>query len=343
MQEITEEEAKEYETPSIKERYVLAAGREVPLDYFLYCCLEEERTRKDLESSGDGWERLQGLSKDHTPKEVLKGSLADQVRECAKWYATNAPQLTDHEPLDYERHAAVVPRFVAMIEDLDLLIRARGNGHVPCRPLLGNKPDQMWLMVDEVIDTTFPGYSHLMLEFLQWAFGEESRVEYDPGSLPPVGRYAAMLRARNKKRVPRNHKKPSPQQSGGRRHQGSASGVPRRRDEQSPNRNSNPKRSNQSHENRAPRPQQQSENLDAPTMKELERGMDVLKQDTGLEHYTLKPQNSFVRRLQHKKIVSAGFGSASVGTGQTRSVRIVRKKLRGQNKNTDTKPKETSE
>ena len=40
---------------------------------------------------------------------------------------------------------------------------------------------------------------------------------------------------------------------------------------------------------------------------------------------TLKPTNSFYRRLQHQKIVDAGYESNSVGEGPDRAVQISRK------------------
>jgi len=52
--------------------------------------------------------------------------------------------------------------------------------------------------------------------------------------------------------------------------------------------------------------------------------MKKFAQDSKLKVITLEPQNSFVRRLQHKKIVDSGFISNSVGEGPSRSVQMKR-------------------
>jgi len=40
---------------------------------------------------------------------------------------------------------------------------------------------------------------------------------------------------------------------------------------------------------------------------------------------TLKPTNSFYRRIQHQQIVESGYHSFSVGEGPDRAVKVARK------------------
>ena len=60
-------------------------------------------------------------------------------------------------------------------------------------------------------------------------------------------------------------------------------------------------------------------------LAEVDRAIETLRADTSLDEVTLKPQNSFYRRVQHQKIVDAGFFSNSVGEGPERAVKVGRK------------------
>lgn len=65
---------------------------------------------------------------------------------------------------------------------------------------------------------------------------------------------------------------------------------------------------------------------EALALEEVEAMLQQFKQDESLKSHTFAPQNSFIRRLQHKKIVDAGFVSNSVGEGNDRAVCIAREK-----------------
>ena len=55
------------------------------------------------------------------------------------------------------------------------------------------------------------------------------------------------------------------------------------------------------------------------------QGLEQMNNDKNLQTITLDPQNSYVRRIQHKEIVERGFLSVSVGEGNSRAVQIQRK------------------
>jgi len=58
---------------------------------------------------------------------------------------------------------------------------------------------------------------------------------------------------------------------------------------------------------------------------EVEEALAKLRDDSGVQAVKLKPTNSFYRRIQHQKIVDAGFESSSVGEGADRAVQVTRK------------------
>ena len=64
---------------------------------------------------------------------------------------------------------------------------------------------------------------------------------------------------------------------------------------------------------------------DSAALAEVTDATNSLSQDSSSDGVTLKPQNSFVRRKQHKLAVELGFQSESVGEGQARCVKITRK------------------
>jgi hypothetical protein len=49
-----------------------------------------------------------------------------------------------------------------------------------------------------------------------------------------------------------------------------------------------------------------------------------LKDNANLGDITLQPQNSFLRRIQHKEVIKLGYISESVGEGHDRAVKIMR-------------------
>lgn len=64
-------------------------------------------------------------------------------------------------------------------------------------------------------------------------------------------------------------------------------------------------------------------NSDA-ALAEVDQAIRTLESQPSLNEVRLTPQNSFYRRIQHQKIVDAGFVSQSVGEGPSRAVTISR-------------------
>ena len=163
-----------------------------------------------------------------------------------------------------------------------------------------------------------------MFSYFQWITKDAKQVSYNLATLPPVGRFAAILQRfkrkieqakglgfRNKRDAGRGHSGPKGSFKG--RH---GTGPSRR-----PGRSSEPA-------SRGPRSGQQGAKNDREkaAMNDIEQCVKKLKKVKHLKEMLLKPQNSFIRRQQHKKIKSLGFYSESVGEGAQRAVKILRKK-----------------
>lgn len=57
---------------------------------------------------------------------------------------------------------------------------------------------------------------------------------------------------------------------------------------------------------------------------EVDKAVLALKKHSSMTEFRLRPQNSFIRRLQHKKVNALGFQSHSVGDDDDRAVLITR-------------------
>ena len=71
-----------------------------------------------------------------------------------------------------------------------------------------------------------------------------------------------------------------------------------------------------------------SEDNEKKAIKEVYEAIDKLREDPKITSLTLKPQNSFIRRIQHKKVHNKpGFSSKSTGIKPNRSLKITRDTL----------------
>ena len=63
----------------------------------------------------------------------------------------------------------------------------------------------------------------------------------------------------------------------------------------------------------------------AASLKQVEEAIETLKSSRELHEVALHPVNSYLRHMQHERIVELGFGSESRGEGKDRAVVILRK------------------
>jgi hypothetical protein len=341
----------------VKKNIFDAKGKEVNLDYFLYSCFEQEQTRKAISAGSTAGQWVEIYK-----HEVAEGDLEDLIRDLCSWYSVQSPEMSSSGVLDHGMAAEVVPTFVRLIHDLIEVYKVKTSTEkAPDRCGEDGKQDKFWVTVDEEISKKFFRHAPQMLAYLDWRFGPGSSEVIDLASMPPVGRHARLLlRGRIKKKGPMRDKKPSsaggrppqraqangngggqnrneggrperngggqnrneggrPERSGGGQNRNEG-GRPERKPDDS--RFSGPKKDHQSRGDK--RPSAQDVDREKMVLAEAESGVDKLRQEPGLSEVLLKPQNSFLRRIQHQFIVDAGFKSESSGEAADRAVKILR-------------------
>ena len=316
------------EKPSLREIYTESLGQEISIDYFLFTCLEEDRTLKSLPTqfqeqiNQKRWPLVkpyfeslafleEGAEKPFS-QEVVEGEIENLVKRLCVWYQEKFPLLSGDQPLDYEVHGNTMTQFALLCQDLEALVNAKtGN-----KPHDRNKEEQseeeksLWNSIDSALQESFPSYGHYVLSYLEWIYKKAKAVEYDLASLPPVGRFTIMLQKAARMKTQRNEAAARP--SEGRREPRSYEGSDRGG-------------SKSGFKDKKEGSKGSSAEKEAEALAEAKAAIAKFEKDKELGELRLKPRNSYLRRLQHQLIVDAGFESSSVGEGSGRGVMIKRK------------------
>lgn len=368
MEENTKDTPETTPPPKVtaKQRVLEAQGRDVPLDLFLYSCLEQERILKAKAGKGAlviHWPVL-GEEEGATPTEDLAAMpLAGLLTRMAVWYRDEFPALTARRVLDHEVLSEVVPPVVGFGRDLDRLYRSRTGETLPdFEGSVGNH--KFWDDIAQTVEEYFPNYKAYILRYLQWTHAVEKVETFEPGSRPPVGRFAPPpLRTGSDRggrggrsggrdgggrggrdgggrgprdggrdnRGPRPPRGPRPDHQEGFR-EGPRDGEREGRSFDRGPRDRGPREERRDRPPRGDRGPRRGGGGDEETAKltesalaEVDQAIASLKSNPSLDEVTLKPANSYYRRIQHQKIVDSGYHSFSVGEGPDRAVKVARK------------------
>ncbi len=372
---------------TIKQRFKKALGQEIPVDYFMYSCLEEERTFRSLGQEALHSERWSVFRQaEETIVEALKDRPLDELMaELFEWYKEQYPSFTEVKPLDLARLTWFTKYFIILRLDLEKLFALKA-------PEIADKEPNFSLVKEKLV-AHFPLYSHLMLGYLEWSIHTETEanLQIDLASIPPTGRFISLIKRKlrqmrngfssargpalqgsrpslyeSKGRNDRNDRAPSASERGRREfpsrdaRQGGARDSSSARDSRPPHRDQNPSRDsrssgprdnrfergrggererndqdgNRNNGNRRGRDNFQRDKRPPATdvekqniaLAEVDHAIKRLDSEKDLKEIRLKPQNSFVRRLQHQKAVdNTKYASESVGEGADRAVIIQRK------------------
>ncbi len=306
----------------MREHNKYGAQRAIPLDLFLYSCLEYERLRR---SSPEGTEEIQGHpSLKSEPEQGTKGFEDDSVSELddvVAWYRCQFQSLAGQEVLSSENLSSVViPTVLLGIDVASFTLRSKGS-RVPFYIADEITRDPFWSEFDGLVVQHFSAYAEFMMTYYHWCFSEERENLVEPGSRPPVGRFAPRF-PRSQKFKDRNSFSPQ-----GRRNQdsddrhGRPSRPQRKFDDR--NRGDHERGGFRGNPNSGPR-SEASRKAEELALKDVAKAVREFKGKPETEEVLLAPTNSFCRRLQHRHINEAGFFSRSIGEGQDRAVKITR-------------------
>lgn len=331
--------------PNAKQRIELARGKNVPIDYFLYSCLEHERTQRaqfgdDLPTAGR-WPLMVGATAENPPADFGSQNLKTLMNRMCGWYAAQYPEVVEEIPLDHEVLNQVVTPFMNFTLDLADLVLLKTSTSLPSHNADNEESKALWAEISLVLKDSFPGYHGYFIRFLKWAFADIEPEEFEPGSRPPVGKnmpnFRAMANAQNhsaqqSQSGPGRHQPQGRHQGGGghrdnrggghRDNRGGQGGGQGGHRDNNRNNNNRPQQQNRPRHENNRGPQQQA---DAETEKLALASVDdaIAKIQSGAaEEIFLKPMNSFYRRIQHQYAVDKGFDSCSVGDGNERGVKV---------------------
>jgi hypothetical protein len=176
---------------SPKQRVMDNQGKQVPVDLFLYSCLEFERTSKSMEATGTErieWSAIANQS-DKLPEEMENLPLAHIVKKLVTWYRQEFSELSSPRPIDHERLMDIVEPLVSLNRDLGKVYRLKTGEDLPeYESSVGN--NRAWDDIYTEIRDQFPTYQNLFNRYIQWSHATEPVETFEPGSRPPVGRYA---------------------------------------------------------------------------------------------------------------------------------------------------------
>lgn len=357
--------APEDKQPTAKDRVREAAGKDVGVDYFLYVCLEHEKMLKSpgSETTRKCWPSLKGVTPgDPLPIEIKDEPLDAVIEDLLAWYIANTPEVKAMRPLDHEVLNGVIPAVIGMTRDIELAVHLKTGEPLGSYERNGNK---IWTTIEAAYQRAFPRHHTLFGRYLQWLHAPEGNsTEVVIGDRPPVGKFAPPPPRRTSgpgggggyggggdrpPRPQRGNDRGPPQKQMYYTPEGEA--PPRGREA-----NGNSERGSHSSSNfsrpqrggggfggggggdrgRGPRrfdgprqPQEASPELEAAALEEVKRAIAELAANPELDEVTLKPTNSFYRRIQHSAVGETGMFSFSVGEGRDRSLRVSRHNNKG--------------
>ncbi|MCX6126117.1 MAG: hypothetical protein NTV34_15395 [Proteobacteria bacterium] len=346
--------------PSAKERIELARGKNIPIDHFLYACLEHERTQRaqfgDDLPSGGRWPLMVGATSENPPGDFGTQTIKVLMNRICGWYAAQYPDIVEEIPLDHDVLNHVVAPFMNFTLDLVDLVLLKTSTSLPSHNADTEESKALWAEITLVLKESFPGYHGYFIRFLKWAFADIEPEEFEPGSRPPVGKnmpnFRAMANAQNhsaqQSQQDRSQRPQGGRPQSGRQHGGGQGGRPQgggqgggyrdnnrggggqggrdqNRGGQQGDRGNGPNRQFQKPRHGGPQGGGQGQQADAETEKLALAAVDDAMnkiQTGGTDEVFLKPMNSFYRRIQHQYAVDKGFQSCSVGDGNERGVKV---------------------
>ena len=289
----------------LRNKFSRSRQKPVSVDSFLYSLSEEnELLRKSHklreESLYPSLKTAVGEEGSRTIKEVLE--------DVFSWHKEKSKNiLSENDTLDYVKMISVSHSLASLCFDLDRVITEFSCEY----PFLDKTTEEnivLEVLEEETLEVKeleekplvrselisllekyFFSYKDYLLLFLDWSHRKIFKREFDFDSLPPSGRALCLIKRRF----------PSSELVWGKK----ASFKPERTES-------------------SDRPSFQDEKK---AMDEVHEALRQLKRDKRLASLQLKPQNSYLRRLQHSLIVSKGFDSKSSGVEPQRFVMIQKK------------------
>lgn len=323
--------------PTMKQRVELQRGRNVPVDYFLFSCLEHERTKRaapqdEAQANSGRWPIMIGATLDSLPPELKAMDLKGLMSRMSLWYAAQYPEMMEETPLDHVMLNQIVEPFMKFTLDLADLVLLKTGTDLPSHNADTEESKAVWMTISQVLKEEFPGYYAYFDRFLRWAFADVEPEEIEEGSRPPVGKNMPNFRGNRPHGggQQQQHQQRHGQGGGGRDrdHRGGGRDHREQRDQRGQGRDQRGGGQHQKQRHGQGGGGGGQQQADAETEKLALAAVDeaISRINSGeVEEVFLKPMNSFYRRIQHQYAVDKGYESCSVGEGNERGVKVAKK------------------
>jgi hypothetical protein len=317
--------------PTMKQRVELQRGHNVPVDYFLFSCLEHERTKRamnldEAQAAAGRWPIMVGATLESLPGELKTMELKGLMSRMSLWYAAQYPEMVEETPLDHIMLNNIVEPFMKFTLDVADLVLLKTGKALPSHNDDSDESRAVWATIKTVLKEDFPGYWAYFDRFLRWAFADVEPEEIEEGSRPPVGRNMPNFRGNRPQQGGQQHR--GHQQGGGQNHRQGQHQKGGHRDNRDQRGGGNNHRPQHKKHGGGGGNNPQNQQADAETEKQALAAVDeaLARINKGeVEEVFLKPMNSFYRRIQHQYAVDKGYESCSVGEGNERGVKVSKK------------------
>lgn len=264
--------------------------QEVARDYFIHYVMQHELCLS-VENS-----KRYVLIPSWLAKNEPTGSYRQSLQTMTDWYWEKFPALAEDQILTFDSLYLYVPTLLSYLDEARQLWQKLHNND---EPPVYSEDGEFWNDLISILKQRSK-HQHLILPYLQWRYGNRTIKSFPQHNLPP-NPFTEERFSFNKRRD--NNRLAERQQS-----------LPRDRINRG-NREDNRRRSTE-----------RQEGLTNEMNAEIKSAMTLLQNDDKQKGVTLKPVNSYYRRLQHKVVADLGFDSRSVNRGNNeRAVRIARR------------------
>ena len=272
-------------------------GNFISEDRFLYSCLEYEEKISQIHLSSKERISWPTLTEDDVLEEH---NFEELLNDMLSWYSENYPILSQDDILTPQLVAKCVPPLVSLLKDTSYLYSYKSNTPFPLYNFQQESNHEVWNLFSSVILKIFPKNARLFEKYFHWSHAQEqktSAVVHNP------------------------YKETTSEEPSQRRW--------------NPRKNTRGKKPNHKKFKYKQRDPQKDKEREILALAECKSAIEEIKLNADIDQITLKPQNSYIRRLQHSETGAAGLFSLSQGEDKSRAVVIYRYKPQTDDQDSD--------
>lgn len=228
-------------------------------------------------------------------------SYHQSLQAMTDWYWQNFSIIAEDKALTFDNLYGYVPVFLTYLDEARRLWQ---EFHTDAELPAYREDAEFWCDLVSILKQRSK-HQHLIMPYLQWRYGSRTIKSFPQHNHPPNPfTEERFFKPR------RDSYRPTDKATNNR-------STDRQRPPMKP-------RGNREDHRRRPTSNQR-DGLSAEMTAEIKSAVALLQDDSTKKEVTLRPANSYYRRLQHQAVANLGFGSRSINKGNNeRAVRVVR-------------------